>query len=138
MNLKKILKSRRGVALENALLFMLVIFSLCALLTSLTLIGHFQTRINKLTLENEIALEQIGEDFLFVVSSEEEGNVGAAVDQFTSPDANYVCTGLTDENVYSLSVAHVSNSQHVLLYIQVERTPQGTVHVLQWRYSFPQ
>lgn len=137
MNLKKILKSRRGVALENALLFMLVIFSLCALLTSLTLIGHFQTRINKLTLENEIALEQIGEDFLFVVSSE-EGNVGEAVDQFTSPDANYVCKGLTDENVYSLSVAHVSNSQHVLLYIQVERTPQGTVHVLQWRYSFPQ
>ena len=59
MNLQKILKSRRGVALENALLFMLVIFSLCALLTSLTLIGHFQTRINKLTLENEVDLEQI-------------------------------------------------------------------------------
>ncbi len=132
MNLKKILKSRRGVALENALLFMLVIFSLCALLTSLTLIGHFQTRINKLTLENEVDLEQIGEDFLYHV----ENTPG---EEFVLTNTNYVCNpSLPNENRYALSVAHVSNTQHVLLYIQVERTPEGTVNVLQWRYSFPQ
>jgi hypothetical protein len=129
MNLQKILKSRRGVALENALLFMLVIFSLCALLTSLTLIGHFQTRINKLTLENEIALEQIGEDFLASVKAGEN---------FEKSYENYVYSKDVNGNLYALSVAASSNPQQVLLYIQVERTPQGTVHVLQWRYSFPQ
>ena len=48
MKLKQILKSKRGMALENAILFMLIIFSLCALLTSLTLIGHYQVKIEKM------------------------------------------------------------------------------------------
>ena len=129
--LNKLLKSKRGIALENAILFMLVIFSLCALLTSLTLIGHFQTNINKLTLENEIKLEQVGEEFLYHVKTTPDS-------EFTSPDKNYVCSLLPDGNIYALSIAHVSNPTHVLLYIQLERTPEGAVNVLHWRYSFPQ
>ena len=129
MNLQKILKSRRGVALENALLFMLVIFSLCALLTSLTLIGHFQTRINKLTLENEVDLEQIGEDFVASVKA------GQTFDE--DAYTNYACETLTEGNQYFLSVGHKSDTQQVLLYVAVEKNGE-TVNVLQWRYSFPQ
>ena len=131
MNLQKILKNRRGVALENALLFMLVIFSLCALLTSLTLIGHFQTRINKLTLENEVDLEQIGEDFVASVKA------GEAFDE--EAYTNYACSTRTlpEENRYFLSVGHKNDTQQVLLYVEVEKDGNA-VTVVQWRYSFPQ
>lgn len=133
MNLKKILKSRRGVALENALLFMLVIFSLCALLTSLTLIGHFQTRINKLTLENEIALEQIGEDFLFVVASNNE---------FTETEyENYIARPVStiNENTKAMAVWHKNDheSSSAVLYVEAQ-VVAGKVEVLCWRYSLPE
>ena len=133
MNLKKILKSRRGVALENALLFMLVIFSLCALLTSLTLIGHFQTRINKLTLENEIALEQIGEDFLFVVASNSE---------FTETEyKNYVARPVStiNENTKAMAVWHKNDNEFsaAVLYVEAQ-VVAGKVEVLCWRYSLPE
>ena len=136
MNLKKIFKNKRGVALENTLLFMLVIFSLCALLTNLTLIGHYQTRINKLTLENEVELEKIGEEFVAYVKSNQQ------TDKFTSPNENYVCNaqaGVGDyEGQHFLSVGHASNPTQVVLYICVERSAGGEVSVLQWRYSLPQ
>ena len=80
--------------------YMLVICSLCALLTSLTLIGHFQTRINKLTLENEIALEQIGEDFLASVKA---GEI------FEKSYENYVYSKDVNGNLYALSVAASRN-----------------------------
>lgn len=133
MNLKKILKSRRGVALENALLFMLVIFSLCALLTSLTLIGHFQTRINKLTLENEIALEQIGENFLFVVASN---------DEFTETEyENYIARPVStiNENTKAMAVWHKNDNEFsaAVLYVEAQ-VVEGKVEVLCWRYSLPE
>ena len=133
MNLQKILKSRRGVALENALLFMLVIFSLCALLTSLTLIGHFQTRINKLTLENEVDLEQIGEEFLFVVASNNE---------FTETEyENYIARPVStiNENTKAMAVWHKNDSEFsaAVLYVEVQ-VVEGKVEVLCWRYSLPE
>ena len=69
MKLKQILKSKRGIALENAILFMLIIFTLCALLISLTLLGHYQVKIEKMTLQQDIEIEQIGEDYLASVKA---------------------------------------------------------------------
>lgn len=133
--LKKILKSKSGVALENALLFMLVIFSLCALLTSLTLVGFFQTRINQLTIQHEVELEEIGEDFLYHVKHTPSG-------KFEHSNTSYVCNAPQKEGdltgSYFLSVGHASNPSQVVLYIQLERDAAGEVSVVQWRYSFPQ
>ena len=135
MNLKKILKNKSGVALENTLLFMLVIFSMCALLTSLTLVGFFQTRINQITLLNEVELEQIGEEFIAHVKNTPTG-------EFTSPNENYVCNAQAGEGDYAgqyfLSVGHASNPTQVVLYICVARSDTGEINVLQWRYSLPQ
>jgi hypothetical protein len=64
MKLKQILKSKQGMALENAILFMLTIFLLRALLTSLTLIGHYQVKIDNRALLRDVEIEQIGEDYL--------------------------------------------------------------------------
>ena len=126
MNLKKILKSRRGVALENALLFMLVIFSLCALLTSLTLIGHFQTRINKLTLENEIALEQIGEDFL----------ANPASFEYDKDYGNYTCRQVLSDTSYAVAVYPKSDTEYKTAVLYVEIAKENG-EILYWCYSLP-
>ena len=124
--LNKLLKSKRGIALENAILFMLVIFSLCALLTSLTLIGHFQTRINKLTLENEVDLEQIGEDFVASPQSFSE----------RVEYENYTCIPVGSEN-YAMAVYSKSDTEFksALLYIEVAKDSGKILH---WRYSLPE
>lgn len=124
--LNKLLKNKRGMALENAILFMLIIFSLCALLTSLTLIGHFQTNINKLTLENEIKLEQIGENFVASPQSFSE------VVEYE----NYTCIPVGSEN-YAMAVYPKSDTEFksALLYIEVAKDSGKILH---WRYSLPE
>lgn len=125
--LNKLLKSKRGIALENAILFMLVIFSLCALLTSLTLIGHFQTNINKLTLENEIKLEQIGEDFLASPQSFD----------YNADYGNYACRQVISDTSYAMAVYSKSDTEFksALLYVEIA---QEDGKILHWRYSLPE
>ena len=130
MKLKQLLKSKSGVALENTLLFMLVIFSLCALLTSLTLTGFFQTRINKITLLNEVELEQIGEDYLSHVESK-------SANAFTLRNEHqekYACSVEGDV----LSVWHKDDQNaKVVLLVEARITDEGQLTVVQWRYSQP-
>ena len=64
MKLTKILKSKRGVAIETSVLFIIVIFSLCSMIAMLSLIQNTQTQIDKTLAQNENELEQITEHFL--------------------------------------------------------------------------
>lgn len=64
MGLKKIFKSKKGIAIETAILSIIVIFSLCFLVTSLTLVGHYQVQIESAFILNDANLDQIGEDFI--------------------------------------------------------------------------
>ena len=125
--LNKLLKSKRGIALENAILFMLVVFSLCALLTSLTLIGHFQTSINKLTLENEIKLEQIGENFV----------ASPASFDYDADYENYTFRQVISDTSYAMAVYSKSDTEFksALLYIEVAKESGAILH---WRYSLPE
>ena len=75
MRTPRILKSKRGIAIENAVLFILIIFSLCALLATVALTQHYQTKIDKIRLEQEIELEQIGEEFLAYLESGETPSI---------------------------------------------------------------
>ena len=130
MKLKQLLKSKSGVALENTLLFMLVIFSLCALLTSLTLTGFFQTRINKITLLNEVELEQIGEDYLSHVESKSEN----AFTMRSEHQEKYACSVEGDV----LSVWHKDDQNaKVVLLVEARINDEGQLTVVQWRYSQP-
>ena len=134
MKLKQLLKSKSGVALENTLLFMLVIFSLCALLTSLTLTGFFQTRINKITLLNEVELEQIGEDYLSYVESKSENENENEFTMRSEHQEKYACSVEGDV----LSVWH-KNDQNakVVLLVEARIDDEGQLTVVQWRYSQP-
>ena len=109
--------------MENALLFMLVIFSLSALITSLTLIGHYQVKIENITLLQDVEIDQIGEDYLASIAKKQT---------FTPVYENY------DYSVSgnALSVWRTGdNPENVVLYVEAERTADGQVNVIKWRYS---
>lgn len=123
--MKQILKSKRGIALESAVLFMLIIFSLCALLTSLSLIGHYQLKIEKTVLLNDVEIDQIGEDYLASLKSGEE--------KFTESYENYEYK--VDGN--ALTVWRKNDREGVaVLYVEAEVNGEQ-VDVLKWRYSTP-
>ena len=66
--LKK-LRSRRGVAMESAVLFMLIILALCTLVITLSLMGRHQINNNHNEIIADIEKDQIVEDFLAYVSA---------------------------------------------------------------------
>lgn len=111
--MKKILKDKKGMAIESAIIFMIIIFSFCALLSSLTLWGHYQTKLDNTVLLNKVTVEQIGEDFLS----------GATQDELTTKYENYAIT--LSENILT-----VKRSDTVVLY--VEKDDAGTL--ICWRY----
>ena len=125
MKLNQILKSKRGMALENAILFMLIIFTLCALLASLTLFGHYQVKIEKLTLQQDIEIEQIGEDYLASVKAETT---------FEQTYANYAY----EVSGNALTVWHKTDeNKKAVLYVEAELTADEQLNVNVWRYSLP-
>ena len=127
MRLKQVLKSKSGMALENAILFMLIIFSLCALLTSLTLIGHYQLKIEKTVLLHDVEIDQIGEDFIANLKTDNPST------PFEGVHENYAYAA--NENV--LTVWHKDDeSKSVVLYVKAE-VAEGEVNVVKWRYSSP-
>jgi len=114
--MKRILKNKKGIAIENAILFMFILFSFCALLTSLTAYGHYQAQLGKITLTNRVVLEQIGEDFL----------AGDTAEILNNKYESYTCEVAED----TLTVTNTDGT--VLLY--VVKDGKRTV---QWRYSAP-
>lgn len=125
MKLRQMLKSKRGMALENAILFMLIIFTLCALLTSLTLLGHYQVKIEKMTLQQDIEIEQIGEDYLASVK---------AKTPFEQTYANYAY----EVSGNALTVwRKTDENKKAVLYVEAELTADEELNVNVWRYSLP-
>ena len=125
MKLRQMLKSKRGMALENAILFMLIIFTLCALLTSLTLLGHYQVKIEKMTLQQDIEIEQIGEDYLASVKAQTS---------FEQTYTNYAY----EVSGNALTVwRKTDENKKAVLYVEAELTADDELNVNVWRYSLP-
>ncbi len=124
MRLKQLLKCRRGVAIENAIVFILVIFSLCAVLLNLTLIGHYQVKDENLIFSRDVEIDQIGEDYLACVKA------GA---DFTQAYENYAY----EVSGHALTVWHKADeSKTPVLYVEAYLI-DSEVRVLCWRYSLP-
>ena len=126
MKATNILKSKRGVAIENAILFLLVVFALCSLLTMIALIANYQFKIDKIVLEQDVAIDQIGEDFIAIVPKIESDGVTELNNE------NYHCPIEKIDDKYVLTVKP-KDSETILLY--VEAKSDGTI--LSWRYSAP-
>ena len=124
VKIKQILKDKKGIALENAILFEIIIFSLCFLLTSLTLIGHYQVKIENLTLLNDVEIEQIGDDYLASVKAGEK---------LTKDYTNYAY----EVSGNTLTVWHKNDeSKSAVLYVEAELVDEQ-LNVSKWRYSLP-
>ena len=123
----RILKDKRGIAIETALLFMLVIFSLCALITSVATIGRRQAKLESDVLVSDALIDQIGEDFIAYLAGGEESDFDAANEKY---DSTVVDKG---ENISALTLTKKGSSS-VVLYIEAEKTDAG-VKILRWRYS---
>ena len=63
------LRSRRGVAMESAVLFMLIILALCTLVLTLSLMGRHQIKSQHNEIIADIEKDQIVEDFLAYVNA---------------------------------------------------------------------
>ena len=117
MRVMKTLKSKKGMAIEQAMVFLIVIFAFCALLTSLTMYGYYQTKLDNTVLLNRVNAEKIGEDFL----------AGATQEELTTNYENYAC-------IVSDNILTVKRGESVVLY--VEKDESG--NLLCWRYSLPE
>ncbi len=60
----KIIKSKRGVAIESAVMLLLVVFSLCALMTTLCVAARTVDRGRFDKLKQEAEVDEIGEAFV--------------------------------------------------------------------------
>lgn len=62
--MKKLLKNKRGMAIESAIMFMLIVFMFGLLLTGIVMTTHLRVKVNDTLLSRELEIEQIGEYFV--------------------------------------------------------------------------
>lgn len=135
---KKILGSKRGIAMESALIFIITIFSFCSLLTMLSVIGRNQLDIENILLTREVEVDQIGEDFLGD-KLKEKLYKSAHADSGLSEDGNGYYR-LDDEKYYycvtnNSNILKVYTGQSGVLLLYVEKDGGG--NLVRWCYSEP-
>lgn len=125
MKLTRILKSRRGAAVETAIVFLISIFAICALLTVIALTGNAQMQLENTLLSSKVEVEQIGEDYLAALKEGKE-----------IPSAEYKVgkySAVVDGNILT-----VENSKGtVLLYVDATKAEGNNVTVNKWCYTEP-
>lgn len=126
MKLTRILKSRRGAAVETAIVFLISIFAICALLTVIALTGNAQMQLENTLLTTKAEVEQIGEDYIAALKAGKTGDV--------QPEYK---VGKYSAQV-SGSVLTVKNSKGtVVLYVDATKVENNNVTVNKWCYTEP-
>ncbi len=147
MKLRPLLKSKKGISLESAVLFMMIIFTFCTLVTSLVLRGHYQVKIDSLKANHYAQKEQIGEEFVAYLQSAGEEDTPEDFAAYLAENSiyyeNYSCEEVKtqDDDIirYELTVKRGSEeSAASVLYIQAEKTEEGQVTVLMWLSAPPE
>ena len=141
MKATNILKSKRGIAIENAIMFLLVIFALCSLLTMIVLIANYQFKIDNIVLKQDVDLDQVGEEFIAKLP-----DIVAKTGELDVPDFDFYVESVESvENgsTYILTVGPKGSTPEgtqkpttVLLYVEA-KVEGSVVTILQWRYSQP-
>ena len=147
MKLRPLLKSKKGISLESAVLFMTIIFTFCFLLSTLALCGHYQVKIDGIKSGHYAQKEQIGEEFVAYLhtagDAQAPADFAAYLTENDIPYENYSCEEVkTQDNDimrYELTVKHGSGeSASAVLYIKAEKTALGQVSVLSWLPAPPE
>lgn len=115
----------RGVAIEMAMVMLVVVFALCTLLLTFSLASRNGSKSRGQALEQSAALEQLGEDFLYAVRQ----------DNFDAADAvgsaDYTGTVTVEGDTYCLTLTRRENSRHALT-VKVERQGNGEWKLVTW------
>ena len=117
--MKKLLKDKRGIAMESAVMFMLVVFMFGLLLTGIAMTSHLQVKVNDTLLERELEIEQIGEYFVRM-------DAQTCTNYIESCKTTYEYD--IDDNTLTLT-----RNNKVVLYVEVDRTNNNAIKV--WKYT---
>ena len=127
----KKLRNKRGAALESAILFMVVVLMLGMLLTGVIMFTHLRVKANDTILTREIAIEQIGEDFVHDKGNFKGLTEGTSINKtiIIAKVGTYTATGTyTDTNNKTLTLSSQRGS--LLLSVTVENGK-----ITSWKYT---
>lgn len=145
MSKARLISTKKGIALESAIIFMTITFTFCFLLTSLVLYGRYQVKVEGIQMDIYVAREQVGEDFMAYLCANESASetFAAYMTDNNINYENYTCeekkTQDLDITRYELTVLHkASENDTVVLYIQAEKAAQNQVTLITWQTSVPE
>lgn len=116
----------RGVAIEMAMVMLVVVFALCTLLLTFSLTSRNGSKSRGQALEQSAALEQLGEDFLYAVRQ-----VDFEADTYTVDSADYTGTVTEKDGTYCLTLTRRENSRHALT-VKVQKQENGKWKLVTW------
>ena len=123
--MKVLRKNKRGAAMESAVLFMFVVLMLGMLLTGVAMLTHLRVKVNNTALTREIAIEQIGDNFVHGT---------AEFKKLTDGDHtidNYVAAITTNDDGTRILTLKTKNDK-LLLHVEV---PKDSTTPSVWKYT---
>lgn len=130
-------KARRGIAIEMAIMVMLITFGLSALLVSISIIqkSNKDTTVKELTLHTK--LDEIGDCFCAEVKK--GTNLAEISSSLNTQYSDYAISAeKTENNTYMLKVCENTVTEgadsEVLLTVVIERS-EGKLTITKWAYN---
>ena len=121
----KTLRNKRGAALESSILFMMVVLMLGMLLTGVIMFTHLRVKANDTMLKREIAIEQIGDNFVHAPLVLGEN------DEIEANGFTFTAIEETTDGVRTLTLKNKANK--VVLYVEV---PVNSTTPTVWKYTY--
>ncbi|MBR2320822.1 MAG: hypothetical protein IKA57_01655 [Clostridia bacterium] len=123
--MKVLRKNKHGAAMESAVLFMFVVLMLGMLLTGVAMLTHLRVKVNNTALTREIAIEQIGDNFVHGTAEFENLTDGDhTID-------NYVAAITTEGDGTRILTLKTKNDK-LLLHVEV---PKDSTTPSVWKYT---
>lgn len=124
--MKKFKLTNKGMSIESAVVFMIVIFMFCSIITSLTLYSSYQAKTQNIYLERKIELDQIGESYVAYMRSKDSNT------SFSINNSKYLIdidTGT--DNTLKVYYASDTEKSNPILSIQLD----DDKNIIKWNYS---
>lgn len=129
-------KARRGIAIEMAIMVIIITFGLSALIVSISIIqkSNKDTTVKELTLHTK--LDEIGD--CFCANVKEGTDLAEILSFLNSQYSDYAISAETANNTYTLKVCENTVTEgadsEVLLTVFIERS-EGKLTITKWAYN---
>ena len=127
-NTEKRTRTRKGVAIELALTFLVLVFVLSTLLVGLAVIESKRIDIKSQELTKKAEIDCVGESFCCAVS---ENSVSSWCVDKTRYKSNVSQNG----NVYTLTLFYAEDNETVLTVSLEKNTADNTCKITRWDYN---